>query len=129
VTDEQYTRGMRVSRELLGDAFVDALLANRTDFNGPFFDYVTGAVWSDVWARDGLDRRTRSCITLAILTALGREDEIALHIEVALRNGLTTDDIREVLLHTAPYAGVPLARGAVLVAEKTLERLATEVGE
>ncbi|WP_232789489.1 carboxymuconolactone decarboxylase family protein [Streptomyces jeddahensis] len=71
----------------------------------------------------------KSCITLAILTALGREDEIALHIEVALRDGLTTDDIREVLLPTAPDAGVSLARGAVLDAEKTLERLATEVGE
>jgi 4-carboxymuconolactone decarboxylase len=77
-----------------------------------------------VWSRETLDRRVRSCVTLGILTALGREDEIALHTEVAVRNGLTPEEIAEVLLHSAVYAGVPNARGAVLVAERVLDGLA-----
>ncbi|MFI5957358.1 carboxymuconolactone decarboxylase family protein [Cryptosporangium sp. NPDC051539] len=114
---------MAVRRQVLGAEYTEASLARRTDFNTPFFDYVTRSVWGEVWARDGLDRRTRSCITLAILTALGCEDEVALHTEVAVRNGLTPTEISEVLLHSAAYAGVPRARGAMLVAEEVLDRL------
>lgn len=113
---------------MLGDAQVDASIARSTPFNAAFFDYVTRSVWGQVWGRAGLDRRTRSCITLAILTALGREDEIALHTEVAGRNGLTPEEISEVLLHSAAYAGVPNARGAMLVAERVLDELAQSDG-
>jgi 4-carboxymuconolactone decarboxylase len=119
---------MRVRREVLGDARVDALLARSTQFNAAFFDYVTRSVWGQVWGRDGLDHRTRSCITLGILTALGREDEIALHTAVAVRNGLSPQEISEVLLHSAAYAGVPDARGAMLVAERVLDALAETDG-
>ncbi len=122
--DSQLEHGMALRRELLGDEFVDASLARRSEFGGAFYDYVTRAVWSSVWGREGLDRRTRSCITLAILTALGREDEVALHTEVALRNGLTPAEISEVLLHAAAYCGVANARGAMHAAERTLNRLA-----
>ncbi|MGQ4437003.1 MULTISPECIES: carboxymuconolactone decarboxylase family protein [unclassified Streptomyces] len=122
-SDGQLDTGMRVRRSVLGDEFVDASLARRSDFAAAFYDYVTRSVWSEVWGRDGLDRRTRSCITLAILTALGREDEIELHTEVAVRNGLDPSEIAEVILHSAAYAGVPMARGAMQAAERTLDRL------
>ncbi len=126
--DVEYEHGMRVRREVLGDARVDASMARSTQFNAAFFDYVTRSVWGQVWARDGLDRRTRSCITLAILTALGREDEIALHTAVAVRNGLSPQEISEVLLHSAAYAGVPNARGAMVVAERVLDTLTESDG-
>jgi 4-carboxymuconolactone decarboxylase len=122
-SDAAFEHGMRVRREVLGDAHVDASLARTTEFNRAFFDYVTRTIWGRVWGRDGLDRRTRSFLTLAILTALGREDEIALHTEVAIRNGLTPDEISEVFLHAAAYAGVANARGAMLVAEGVLTAL------
>jgi 4-carboxymuconolactone decarboxylase len=124
VTDPDSARGMRVRREVLGDDRVDASIARLSDFNRPFFDYLTRSVWGQVWSRETVDRRTRSCITLAILTALGREDEIALHTEVAVRNGLSPEEIVEVLLHSAVYAGVPNARGAMLIAERVLDELA-----
>jgi len=123
-SDPDFVRGTRVRREVLGDGRVDGSIARLSPFNRPFFDYLTRSVWGQVWSRETLDRRVRSCITLAILTALGREDEIALHTEVAVRNGLTPEEIAEVLLHSAVYAGVPNARGAMLVAERVLDELA-----
>jgi 4-carboxymuconolactone decarboxylase len=120
MSDDPYDDGMRVRREVLGDEHVDRAIENTTDFTRPFQDYITRSAWGSVWTRDGLDRRTRSAITLAVLTALGRENEIAMHVRAARTNGLTPDEISEVLLHTAVYAGVPAANAAFAIAQQTL---------
>ena len=121
MSDETYDDGMKVRREVLGDEHVDRAVANTTDFTRAFQDFITSYAWGSVWTRDGLDRKTRSCITLAVLTALGRENEIAIHVRGALRNGLTPEEISEVLLHTAVYAGVPAANAAFAVAKPIIE--------
>jgi 4-carboxymuconolactone decarboxylase len=113
--------GERIRREVLGDAHVDAAQARATSFTAPFQDFITRYAWGEVWARDGLDRRTRSAITLTALTALGREGELALHVRGALNNGMTPDEIGEVILHTAVYAGVPAANAALAVAQRVLD--------
>ena len=113
-------RGMAVRREVLGDAHVDRAVAATTGFTAPFQEFITRTAWGQVWSRDGLDRRTRSCVTLALLTALGCHDELAMHVRAARRNGLTPDEIGEVLLHTAVYAGVPAANTAFKIAETVL---------
>jgi 4-carboxymuconolactone decarboxylase len=118
---DRHERGERVRREVLGDDHVDRAQANATPFTASFQEYIQSAAWGDVWTRAGLDRRTRSAITLAILTALRAEDELAMHVRGALRNGLTPDEIAEILLHTAVYAGVPAANTAFKVAQRTLE--------
>jgi len=120
VSDDSYDAGMRVRREVLGDAHVDAAIASTTDFTAPFQDFITRCAWGSVWTRAGLDRRTRSCITLAVLTALGRENEIAMHVRAARTNGLSPEEISEVLLHTAVYAGVPAANAAYAIAQRVL---------
>jgi 4-carboxymuconolactone decarboxylase len=112
--------GMRVRREVLGDAHVDRASANTTPFTAPLQDFITQSAWGEVWARPGLDRKTRSCITLAVLTALKCDAEIALHVRGALRNGLSAAEISEILLHTAVYAGVPAAHHAFAIAERVL---------
>jgi len=119
---------MRIRREVLGDAHVDKAVAETTPFTAAFQDFITRVAWGDVWAREGLDRKTRSCITLAALTALGREHEIAMHVRAALRNGCTTEEIAEVLLHTAVYAGVPAANLAFTVAKRVIEEVEKENG-
>jgi 4-carboxymuconolactone decarboxylase len=121
MTDDPYDEGMRVRREVLGDEHVDRAVENTTDFTEPFQDFITRFAWGSVWTRDGLDRRTRSAITLAVLTALGREHELAMHVRAARRNGLTADEISEVLLHTAVYAGVPAANAAFAIAQRVLD--------
>jgi 4-carboxymuconolactone decarboxylase len=118
--DQRYEAGMAVRREVLGDAHVDRAVAGTTDFTAAFQDYITRAAWGDVWTRDGLDRRTRSCITLAVLTALRAHDELPMHIRAARRNGLTPEEIAEVLLHTAVYAGVPAANSGFKIAQQVL---------
>ena len=115
--DELYQQGMEARREVLGDAHVDRALANATEFTAPWQDFITKHAWGAVWTRDGLDRRTRSAITLTALTALGRENEIAMHVRAALGNGLTQEEIGEVLIHTAVYAGVPAANAAFAIAQ------------
>ena len=117
---DRYEAGMKVRREVLGDAHVDRATAGATDFSRPFQEMITRTAWGEVWTRDGLDRKTRSCITLAILTALRAENEIPMHVRAAKRNGLTDEEILEVLIHTAVYAGVPAANSAVAIANKTL---------
>jgi 4-carboxymuconolactone decarboxylase len=112
--------GDAIRREVLGDEHVERSQAGRSEFTAPFQDFITRYAWGEVWARDGLDRRTRSAITLAVLTALGRENEIGLHVRGARRNGLTETEIAEVLLHTAVYAGVPAANAAFAIAERVL---------
>ena len=121
MTDPVYEAGMKVRREVLGDDHVASTIARTTSFTETFQDLITRFAWGSVWARDGLDRRARSCITLAVLTALGREHEIAMHVRAARRNGLTPEEIGEVLLHTAVYAGVPAANRAFAIAQDVLE--------
>ena len=118
-----HDRGMAVRREVLGDAHVDKAVAGTTPLTAPFQDFITRYAWGAVWGRDGLDRRTRSCVTLAVLTALRCEEELAMHVRAARRNGLTPDEIAEVLLHTAVYAGVPAANSALAIAQRVLESL------
>ena len=113
-------RGMRVRREVLGDEHVDAAIARTTPLDADFQDFITRYAWGEVWTRPGLDRRTRSAITLTALTALGRLDELALHVRAARRNGLSDEDIAEVLLHAAIYCGVPAANAAFAVARRAL---------
>ena len=120
MSDPTYEKGMRIRREVLGDAHVDAAVARATPFSAAFQEYLTRAAWGDVWSRPGLDRRTRSCITLALLTALGAENEIEMHVHAAIRNGVTPEEIAEVLLHTAVYAGIPAANAAFAIAERAL---------
>jgi len=123
MTDPQHDAGSAVRREVLGDEHVDRAAAAATAFTQPFQDFITRTAWGDVWARPDLDRRTRSAVTLAVLTALRQPEELALHVRAALRNGLTRDEIREVLLHTAVYAGVPAANSAFRVADGVLAAL------
>jgi 4-carboxymuconolactone decarboxylase len=116
----RHDAGMAVRREVLGDAYVDRAIAETTPFTAAFQDLITRYAWGDVWARDGLDRRTRSCVTLALLAALRAHDELAMHVRAARRNGVTADEIGEVLLHTAVYVGVPAANSAFAVAQRVL---------
>jgi 4-carboxymuconolactone decarboxylase len=119
--DRVHEAGMAVRREVLGDAHVDRAVAGTTPFTAPFQDFITRYAWGSVWTRPGLDRRTRSAITLALLVALGHEEELAMHVRAARRNGLTAEEIGEVLLHTAVYAGVPAANSAFAVAQRVLD--------
>jgi len=113
--------GERTRREVLGDDHVDRAQERTTDFTRPFQEFITRYAWGEVWNRPGLDRRQRSMITLAALTAVRAEGELELHVRAALRNGLTPEEISEVLLHTAVYAGVPAANAAFAIAQRVLE--------
>jgi 4-carboxymuconolactone decarboxylase len=119
--DDRRASGMSVRRAVLGDAHVDRAVAATTEFTAPFQDLITRYAWGDVWARDGLDRRTRSCITLAVLTTLRAEGEIAMHVRGALRNGVSREEISEILLHTAVYAGAPAANSAFAIAQSVFD--------
>ncbi|MEO8422840.1 MAG: 4-carboxymuconolactone decarboxylase [Actinomycetota bacterium] len=121
MTDAQYDHAMKVRREVLGDEHVDRAVAETTPFTAPFQDLITRYAWGDVWARPGLDRRTRSCITLAVLAALRCDDEIPMHVRAALRHGVTPQEIQEILLHTAVYAGVPAASSAFAAAQQAID--------
>jgi 4-carboxymuconolactone decarboxylase len=120
VSDE-LERGMKVRREVLGDDHVDAAVERTSDFTADFQDLITRYAWGEIWTRPGLDRRTRSAITLTALVAQGRFDELAMHLRAALRNGLTEGEIKEVLLQSAIYCGVPAANSAFAVAQRVLE--------
>lgn len=117
-------RGERTRRDVLGDAHVDASHHEADHFSEPFVDLITRYAWGDIWTRPGLDRRTRSMLTVALLTALGRSEELALHVRAALANGVTRSELSEVLLHAAVYCGVPAANRAFAVADRTLRDLA-----
>jgi 4-carboxymuconolactone decarboxylase len=119
MTDERQS-GMQVRRAVLGDAHVDRAEASRTSLNDEFQDLITRYVWGEIWTRPGLDRRTRSCITVAMLVALNRNDELALHMRAALTNGVTVEELKEILLQTAIYCGVPAANTAFGVAAQIL---------
>ena len=117
---ERTRRGMAVRREVLGDEHVDRAVANTTAFTEPFQDFITRYAWGEIWSRPGLTRGERSMITLTALAALGREHELGMHVKAALRNGLTPDQIGEVLLQVAVYAGVPAANRAFAIAQPAL---------
>ncbi|MBO4165096.1 4-carboxymuconolactone decarboxylase [Micromonospora sp. MMS20-R2-23] len=119
---ERHEAGMTVRRQVLGDAHVDRAVAGTDGFTADFQDFITRYAWGEVWTRPGLDRRTRSCITLAVLAALRHEEELALHVRAALGNGLTEQEVAEVLLQVGVYAGVPAANRAFTVAREALRR-------
>lgn len=120
MTASDREQGMKVRREVLGDAHVDRAEAARSPLTGEFQDLITRYAWGEIWTRPGLDRRTRSCITIAMLVALGHEEELKLHLRAALNVGLSADEIKEVLLQTAIYAGVPAANSAFRIASEVL---------
>lgn len=120
MSDDDRDAGMQVRRSVLGDEHVDRAIERTTEFTAPFQEFITRYAWGGVWTRDGLDRRTRSVVTLSVLTALGRENEIAMHVRGALRNGLTPVEIGEILIHTSIYAGVPAANSAVAIANEVI---------
>ena len=124
---ERARQGMTVRRAVLGDEHVDRALATTTSFTEPFQDFITRYAWGDVWSRPGLSRAERSMITLAMLAALQHENELAMHVRAALRNGLSPEQIQEVLLQVAVYAGVPAANRAFAVAQRVLSEVG--VGE
>ena len=118
--DERRERGMKIRRDVLGDQYVDRAQAATSPLTKDFQDLITRYAWGEIWARPGLDRRTRSCITVAMTVALNRPDELALHLRGALRNGVTVAELREVLLQTAVYCGIPAAHTAFKVAQEVL---------
>lgn len=118
--DARYEQGMRVRRDVLGDAYVEEALARVTALDADFQRYITETAWGSVWSRPGLDRGTRSLITVAILAALGRDDELALHLRATRNTGATPEQIAEALLHVAAYAGIPAANTAFKIAKREL---------
>ena len=124
--DSAYERGMQIRREVLGDEYVDAAVGRTTEFTADFQDFITRYAWGEIWARPGLDRRMRSCITLTALVALGRLDELELHLRAAIRNGLTEQEIGEVFLQSAVYCGAPAANSAFAVAQRVLSETEKE---
>src|ERR1700685_3335354 len=117
---QRYEQGMKVRREALGDVHVDKSLQNRNAFNEEFQDLITRYAWGEIWSRPGLPRQTRSMITLAMMIALNRGDEFRMHVKAALNNGVTQEEIKEVILQTAIYCGVPAANSAFHAAEGVL---------
>ncbi|WP_432989403.1 carboxymuconolactone decarboxylase family protein [Dactylosporangium sp. CA-233914] len=124
--ESRLERGNRVRREVLGDAHVDRSLLRATEFTRVVQEYVTASCWGDIWSRAGLDRRTRSLINLAMLTALNRPHEFCVHIRGALRNGCTESEIQEVLLQTAAYCGAPAALESFRLAQRTIDEVRQE---
>lgn len=120
MSDQARQAGVKVRREVLGDEHVDRSDAGRTSFNADFQDLLTRYAWGEVWTRPGLDRRTRSCVTVAMLIALGRDDELALHLRGALNNGVAVPELKEVLLQAAVYCGIPAANTAFRIAATVL---------
>ncbi|AOI59128.1 4-carboxymuconolactone decarboxylase [Burkholderia diffusa] len=115
---QRYEAGMKVRRAVLGDAHVDRSIQNRTEVTDEFQNLITRYAWGEIWTRDGLPRHTRSLLTIAMMVALNRGEELALHLRAARNNGVTRDEIKEVLLQTAIYCGVPAANSAFHLADK-----------
>lgn len=120
MTDDIQEQGMTTRREVLGDEHVDLATAGADPFTADFQDHITRYAWGAVWSRPGLDRRTRSCITVAMLAAQGSEHELALHVRAALRNGVSVEELKEILIQVAVYAGVPRANRAFSIARDVL---------
>jgi 4-carboxymuconolactone decarboxylase len=126
--DQQFEDGLRVRKQVMGEPFVDKAFANVDEFTRPLQEYITRNAWGTVWCRDGLDFKTRSLITLSMLTALGRTQELKGHVRGALNNGASMEEIREVLLHATVYCGVPLAVDAFRAAQEVLQEVARNQG-
>jgi len=120
---DRYETGMKVRRAVLGDAHVDRTLNRRNDFNSEFQELITRYAWGEIWTRPGLPRHTRSLLTVAMMVALNRADEFRLHVRAAFNNGVTRDEIREVLLQAAIYCGVPAANTAFHLAEEVFAQM------
>jgi 4-carboxymuconolactone decarboxylase len=125
VSDDLLEQGMQTRRAVLGDTHVDRAMAGADSFTADLQEYITRSAWGSVWSRPGLDRRTRSCITVAMLAAQGSEDELTLHLRAALRNGVSVDELKEVLLQVAVYAGVPRANRAFSIARAVIAEAAS----
>jgi 4-carboxymuconolactone decarboxylase len=121
--EQRYDNGMKVRRSVLGDAWVDRAQASRNDFNGEFQEFITQTAWGDIWTRPGLDRRMRSVIVLATTIAIGAWDEFRIHVRGAITNGLSRDEIKEILMQCAIYAGVPKANHAFKEAQDVLKEM------
>lgn len=121
--EERRTRGMAVRREVLGNAHVDRAEARKTPFTSEFQDFITRYAWGEIWTRPGLDRKVRSCMTLSMMIALNRPDEFRLHVRAAFNNGLSREEIKEVILQAAVYCGVPAANTAFHLAEEVFREL------
>ncbi len=126
--EERSEQGMRVRRGVLGDAHVDRAVANTSEFTAPFQEFITRYAWGEIWARPGLTRPERSIVTLTVLAALQHEGELDMHVKAALRNGLTEEQIQEVLLQVGLYAGVPVANRAFAVANRAIEEYRADNG-
>jgi len=120
---ERHSKGMEVRREVLGNAHVDRAEGKRNDFNGEFQDLITRYAWGEIWTRPGLPRHTRSLLTIGLMIALNRSDEFKLHVRAAFNNGVTRDEIKEVILHCAIYAGIPAANTAFHMAEEVFAQI------
>jgi len=123
---EKYEQGMKVRRAVLGDGHVDRAEANKTEFDADFQHFITEVAWGSVWARPGLDRKTRHLLTIALLAGLGQENELAVHIRASQNTGVTPDEIKEVLLQVALYAGIPAANSAFAIAKQVYTELSPE---
>ena len=118
MADDRHDAGMRVRRSILGDAHVDRAEARKTPFDADFQRFITEGAWGSVWARPGLDKRTRSMLVIALMAALGHEEELAMHIRATRNTGATREDVQEVMLMVAVYAGVPAANTAIRIAKE-----------
>ncbi|AZC09736.1 4-carboxymuconolactone decarboxylase [Acinetobacter nosocomialis] len=128
MNDEQrYKQGIEVRTEVLGEKHVGRSLQNLNDFNQDFQNFISRYAWGEVWSRPGLPRHTRSLVTIAILLALGREDELRMHLRACFNNGVTKEDLKELILHSSLYAGLPAANAAMLMAEEVFKELGIEV--
>ena len=121
--DERFDNGMKVRRAVLGDAWVDRALTTRNEFNGEFQEFITQTAWGEIWTRPGLDRRMRSAVVLSTTVAIGAWDEFKIHVRGAINNGLTRDEIKEILMQCAIYAGVPKANHAFKEAQEVLKEM------
>jgi 4-carboxymuconolactone decarboxylase len=124
VSDDKFEQGMKVRREVLGDAYVDRAEANKTEFDADFQRFITETAWGFAWSRPHLDRKTRHMVTIALLAALGKENELAMHIRATRNTGVTPDDVKEVFHQVAIYAGIPAANSAFAIAKKVYAELA-----
>jgi len=118
--DKKYSEGMKTRRAVLGDKHVDAAAKAATDFDRDFQEFLTKYAWGEIWSREGLPKHTRSLITISLLVALNRDDELRMHLRAARRNGVTADEIKETLMHCAIYCGLPAANGAFKIAREIL---------
>lgn len=129
MVDDKFEIGMRVRREVLGDAHVDRAEANKTEFDADFQHFITEMAWGSVWARPGLDRVTRHLLTITILAALGREHELAMHLRATRNTGVTPEQLKEAFLHVAIYAGVPAANSAISIAKSVFAEFNQDMQE